>query len=341
MISKNSIRIDWPDASRGIAIVIVLLFHVVITLQPNDLIPQDQETIWLTYAISSFACPPFFFLAGLNFKRIWKERAEEKFRRHTLRLTHAFILWSTLQISLMIVMPQTNNLLTFSALLAIPLLPQMQFWFLWALIAYKLITWLLPPKALLPAAAIIFILSFVGDRESLIAARTAYWFPYFVAGVLIERERVSGWLAKWANGTALATTALLFTASAAAAGMADGLRLYSPFALLPGLIGTVLTLTIAFRLSSSAILQYLGRHSLALLVMHIMAGGAVRLLIVWSGLPIPWQVTFTAVFVAYLAGPLIALAVMERLGIAHWFGLAPWPRRPSTIPPSTPPPITA
>ena len=84
--------------------------------------------------IYAFHMPAFFLLSGLFAMRSAQRPVGDFIIRKCRTIAYPYLLWSVLQSSLQYTMKEsTTNALSITDILKIPIYPQMQFWFLYAL----------------------------------------------------------------------------------------------------------------------------------------------------------------------------------------------------------------
>lgn len=161
----NARRIAWPDAARGLCMVLVVLGHSAIWFDQQV---NGEARLWLviTDFFAPFRMPLFFLISGL-FSVNALGRALNQSRKRTIGLLYVYVLWTALFVARLFVpgasdgeSPPTVLELLLSVALPTP------FWYLWALPVYFVSTWVIfrflrgrsrllaiVPLALLSAAA--------------------------------------------------------------------------------------------------------------------------------------------------------------------------------------------
>ena len=312
-------RTPWIDAARGLGILLVILGHAVDSFRIEGLFADTPVVDWSLYAIYSFHVPALFFLSGLNVPvRLTGHRARFAIRKLNA-VGRPYLIWSILQTGLFMIVSGAHITATPVDLLLLPVQPVAQMWFLWSLLLFHLAASILPRHRVALVALIALVLSLFLDREA-IAGRSLYYAVFYALGLLLAQHaalRVGRTFALTAVATLLA---LIF-----GAGLLDGTTRYSLPALVPALGGVVAIWAIcasrALGAACHSVLVWVGRRSLPLLVMHVMAAGAARIALLASGLNLPVEVAFSIVLAAGVAGPLVAAILMGRVGVSDMMGL--------------------
>jgi fucose 4-O-acetylase-like acetyltransferase len=320
-------RIAWMDAARGIGIVLVVVGHVERGLLGSG-IAKGTAWSWLDYAVYSFHMPLFFLIAGLHVPR-GLEKGRLPFLRDKLAtVAYPYVLWSLIQGAALVgAASVTNGHAEWTDLLLIGWRPISQFWFLYALMAFHLTVLVLGirplPIGALAAASLLasYVLGFEDLPENLLHS-----FPFFVAGILLSSRCL-----RWGRVRA-ARLPLLLIPFAVAVMLSAKPAAFSPvsiWALPAGLLGIAGVCAIARSLGGAAlaVCAGLGRMSMTVYVLHILAAAGTRIAMQRMGVE-PSPVTYFPVCV--LAGvllPVLAHRVLERAGVHYLLGLG---RRDST-----------
>jgi fucose 4-O-acetylase-like acetyltransferase len=128
-------RVEWLDAVRGIAIVLVVLGHVWRGLNSGGLVASEAAFLALDRAIYLFHMPVFFILSGLLFEAtVRRNGVAGSFIRRVETILYPLVLWSYVTAAFLYVAGSlTNRQLPLSELLTYPFPPKDIFWFLAAL----------------------------------------------------------------------------------------------------------------------------------------------------------------------------------------------------------------
>lgn len=338
-------RIGWLDAAKGIGIILVVIGHASGGLIDAHWGGQAPALRALFVAIYTFHMPLFFLLSGL----LVAERLERDSRRFVrglgMSIVWPYFLWSTIQFTTIYLMSAFVNQPIeqyWPVLAALPIRPVSQFWFLFALffmhllsfatlralggtaflllaLAAKPLTLLvtMPPALFLVAAHLPFyglgvFLGAAGARALVIerpAAARAAMLP--LAALLV-------WLAL-AAAPRLSPTVDVATDTAAALARVAWNGPNFPAAL----AGTLAALALASfaRGWIAAVLAYLGERTMPIFILHILVIAGLRIVLgrIVPGVDAIAMMAFTAAI--GLALPLVAFAILRRLGLSYALGL--------------------
>jgi fucose 4-O-acetylase-like acetyltransferase len=325
-------RLVWLDVARGVGIVLVAYGHVMRGLMSAGL-ADDPWVRYEDYLLYLFHMPLFFFLAGLTAEGSLK-KGKSRFLSDKLRtVAYPYFLWSLIQGSIMLAAGgAVNNPIGPADLAAIPWSPMWQFWFLWSLFACHMAFlifargWL----ALAVAGSVSLTIGLVLPDPESIVTKTFYQFGFYTAGValspyvlaLTSRPQA---LLVWLTWGAFAVAALVAMNVTAAPLTFVGLP-----ATCLGLVGA---LTLARRITGAGsgaerVLASLGRMSMTILVLHILAGSGVRIILVKLGVTEPLALHIALGMAAAIGLPVVAHQILERLNLLTLLGLAN-PKRPA------------
>lgn len=313
------------DCTKGIAILAVVLFHVTRGYSSAGLL---TETVPLRFADTlayGFHVQSFFLIAGyLSFPRAdgWRFQL-----RRQVSLYHAYLLWSVVSWLLSAAFAgQVNSAMDWQALMRIPVEPIQHFWFLLALMAGTALIGLLRTPALLLGATALCL----GLHGTGVGGYFLSYFPFIFIGAWLRQSGqhppanlIAGALCLLAIGLGAWTA----TVNGRQLGYASAFPL-----MLAGCYAAYVGGSLAARSGGvGALLAMLGRHSLPIYLLHVIAGAGTRILLGHAapGLPVPIAVTIS--LAAAIGLPLLADLVARRLGLAALAGFAPLPlfRAPS------------
>lgn len=321
-------RTEWVDYAKALGIMLVVYGHVARGLH-NAGIGLPEPLYELTDSIIySFHMPLFFVLAGLFFCRSLHTQGGARLVLNKVdTVVYPFILWSLLQGSIEALLASyTNGDVTFAEVFALFWSPRAQFWFLYALflafVLAALLYSMLSAKITLP----VFVLAgaayvFQGLLPSIAVVQfLANNFVYFVLGIVFSQYLSIRRFAQ--AGTLLAMTGLFALAQ---------ILFHITFNLHyenKGIASLGLAfVSIAWAFSVCAwgarqpnkLIIFIGTSSMAIYLMHILAGSGVRILL-GRVLGIDDAVVHLVAGCAVgLFAPLLALLLINRLKIPFVF----------------------
>ncbi|MEM8638197.1 MAG: acyltransferase [Cyanobacteria bacterium P01_G01_bin.54] len=124
----------WVDYAKGIGITFMVLGHVIRGLSRSNLLTEHHWLLGLDQWIYAFHMSLFFFLSGLFVQSSLRKSTRSLMVQRLKRMVYPYFLWSLMQGTLKIILPQqSNDSVTISNLLDIFHTPLDQFWFLYVL----------------------------------------------------------------------------------------------------------------------------------------------------------------------------------------------------------------
>lgn len=330
-MSKN--RIEWLDGAKGIAIFLVVLGHVLRGL-PQGAGKGDGWAIFLDAWIYTFHMPVFFLLSGL-FIEASAGRPFGSFVSGKLRtIMWPYLVWSVLQE----IVRAATGAASLTEIWRISYHPVMQFWFLYVLFLLGVIYVAVRKVGLPPTAFGVLVVALYAMLQfgvSLGSWGVIYMLAlngiYFAAGALDGPERLPARFERHRPVPLLVFSAVIFGLLVCA--VAAGLQSGSWTRPVLGLLGSAATLALAnalFRLGRCGFLLGWGRLSLEIFVAHTIFSAGVREVLMRLHVSSP-AVHVAAGLVAGMAGPIILVAVLKRLGIGFAFSLPASRRTPANL----------
>lgn len=180
-------RVDWVDIAKGIAIVLVVLYHSALLSMQAGLAPDWWADV--NADLEAFRMPLFFFASGLFAQSAVRRSWRGLWSSRIALLAWAFVLWSVLRFVYFTTVPMQSrpDETDLIRLLLGPVWPTSGLWFLHALIVFLVLaklTVLVPPWIMLTGAAALSVafLSFatVGNLSYNGMAR---YFVFFLLGL--------------------------------------------------------------------------------------------------------------------------------------------------------------
>ncbi|WP_226999744.1 acyltransferase family protein [Microbulbifer aggregans] len=321
-------RAQWVDYAKAIGIILVVYGHVARGLFDAG-IPVSPELFLLVESIVySFHMPLFFFLSGLFFEASFRRRGPGGLVLSKLdTIVYPYILWSLLQGSIEVFLSKyTNGSVGAGDVFSFLWEPRAQFWFLYALFILFCVATLIFSLLRLRGSLIVF---------SVLAALLYIYQPlagvqplgflvdnlvYFLLGALVYRYGGETELGRYRWAVVLGAGFLLaqywFHATLGLTWTDKG----APSLLLGGIsILFVVSLSVALARSPSKIWLLVGSSSMAIYLMHVLAGAGVRVVLQKLAGVDAFLVHLGLGMAVGLIGPILALEIIKRLNIRYLF----------------------
>jgi len=282
---------------------------------------RDVRWQLFDFALYTFHMPLFMFLAGLNVPNSLGKGMTYFRRSKIASVLYPYVLWSLLSGTIMTVLSHvTNNAFDPRQMLYIAWAPISPFWFLYALFLFMMLASVLPLPLFFVLALAAFLIGEWLPKDNF--GHQLLHFPiFFVAGMAMGRPKLRD-LLRIGGGVAAGLT--LLGAAAIAVAHHHGFSNYNSVLMLPAAIGgIVVMLWISQRLEHVAALVAIGTMSMAIYVMHILAGAGARIILmkILHVPPISWLYLVLCTAIG-MGAPVIAYLVMKQLGLLPAFGLA-------------------
>ena len=311
MVAIPNGRLKWLDTAKGISILLVVFWHVLLLSKFAHFTPEDFY-LAINDPLLSIRMPLFFAVSGYVAAHSIGEGWSTYFRKRMLPLIWLYGLWT-----LIYTVAQSKEP---SYLVTAWWSPELHLWFIWALLAYRFLgklmgnarvlafaffailallfsfeattpDWITPIQARMPRNAAFFLATFWFGR-SFIPHIGHYKFPVFAIGTVL----------------AAISYQIDFLPGVSVAGAAAGLAFAAIIA--------------AHAKPVEAFFEFLGRHSLEIFVIHFAA--VAHFLAIIAKLPIPHVF---AVPLTTLAGAFVPVAIrMVTDRFAPWLFVPPTER---------------
>jgi len=307
-------RENWPDYAKGIAILLVVLCHT-----GNGIAAAKFAGVPFWWAFNdvcyTFMVPVFFFLSG------WFTQKSSKPPRTRLvyliaTILFPYLLWATVQSSLMVLGENTNRPQSWQNIL-----PQllfggpMQFWFLYALFFLLLFDLIVRQLSLRSGFRVLATLALIPILLPIVGFgcfyRTVIHGLFFEMGIYLASVSFPSFSRPARILAGIVGLGALIALCLAGYGYA------SPFRSIPALFGIASCIALSTLIPSTEKwrwLQTLGRLSLQIYCLHLIFGGGTRTVLLHLG----YTSFYGHLFVGFLAGLLIPLLVA--LADEKWFG---------------------
>jgi uncharacterized membrane protein YcfT len=327
--AKNG-RLEWIDVARGIGIILVVFQHVYRGVVHAGIFTPTSLWNIEDYTVHTFHMPVFFFLAGLHVESSLAKGKERFFQGKLWTIFYPYLLWSLLQGGMQLALSRyINTAPTGRDLLYILWRPIDQFWFLYTLMLCHLVAMALPKlkQSLLLVCTAAFIVNILFPSSSFLVRQSLYMPLFYAIGVA-----TAGWvksrsaLTPSKNFVGILLTWVLFAIAVYAAYRSGHTYWYSPAVLPANLLGLLGTIWIAKTLGSryGGWLMILGKGSMAIYIMHVIASAGMRVgfKILHLHGPAVYLILET---LGGLLLPLFAQEVFRRMHLLVPLGLSPLP----------------
>ncbi len=286
-------RINWVDYAKGIGIILVVYAHLLSSGLHAGLAIPEHFFLLSDSTVYGFHMPLFFFLAGLFARQSLLKRGVGDFITDKFRfIAYPYLVWSLLQGSVELFFSQQSHRgMNVSDLLSIPYLPLGQFWFLYALFlmytVYALLSFL--RKAALVLLILLALLLFVYPIPSEIMALHGFCtgFLFFVIGLLVkeysahwQRYCLPGWATLGTFFLLIMSSYTLFEYTIEPTRLTDGSHPW--YFLFLACLGILFCIGLAQYLAKKnccGVIKILGVHSIQIYLVHMLAGVAVRIIL--------------------------------------------------------------
>jgi uncharacterized membrane protein YcfT len=137
-----TVRDAWIDQAKGIAIILVVLFHSVMYLDAAGVV---GPLVTLNPLLDTFRMPLFFFMSGILAAKAITLGFRALVRKRMLLLLYLYLLWVTLQTVLLVLVPPIGSASGNASpldLVSLFIRPNSNLWFIYALPLFFAIAWL-------------------------------------------------------------------------------------------------------------------------------------------------------------------------------------------------------
>ncbi len=336
-------RWEWVDYAKGFGIILVVYGHLLSSAYHGGIqVPQHFFAL-SDSIVYSFHMPLFFFLAGLFAESSLQKRGTRAYVIDKFaRLAYPYFVWSILQVSVEVIFSNQTQLgATVKDVLAVPYQPWGQFWFLYALFLMYMVHVVLSKfgrfsTLLMAALGLAFFFYPVMTSQFALPGFSVH-FIFFVGGIWFRKHLENP--VEWTSMPSVAIgLLLLFIASAfyvfeyaiEPVRLAGSLHpLYFLFLSTLGIAAfTVLSMYLA-RISKLQIFRILGKYSLPIYLVHMLAGVGLRMVLLNLFHIQNWIVHILAGVSFALLAPIVLQIAATRINFHYMFELR---KRPANSP---------
>lgn len=315
-------RLRWVDTTRGACILLVVLLHTQdMLVQAGVTPPAFLDSV--TFALGSVRMPGFFVVSGLLARSLMQVRWPELARRRVGLFSYLYVLWTAITAGVGALLATVSGAvpdavghivlagLTFDGVL----------WYLAALAVFFQVAWWcrrVPAAVQLAGAALLSVVVGLGvvPLDSWGVQHTVLLYVYFLAGLLLPT------LVRELAARASVLRTVVYAAGWAAA--AYGLGALDPsgrwlVTVLP-LLGVPLLISLCAALTdhgASAALEWVGRNTLQLYVLHPLVLSALLI-------PARWLAQIDPATHDQLVLLLIVAAIVTALAYGAWLPSRRW-----------------
>jgi fucose 4-O-acetylase-like acetyltransferase len=335
-------RKGWIDYARGFAIILVVYKHVLIGftaagIAVHDYIYYPQEFFY------NLRMPLFFIVSGLFIRKSIERRSRAEFTRYKFdTILYPYLVWAVIYLTMKILAGSFINFaMEPSAYLDILIKPRTidHFWYLYTLFVvimlFAISYWTAKANRvmLLLGGVAMYCLSFLIFVDYFALNDVLFYFIFLVIGDGISRvflqeknlELLSSFKLFWMLLPIFLVSQTYWLLHLSGIVRFSELQGVGRVVCIPMvLVGCLFILNVSAILdkySVANIIRYVGKHSLYIYMMHLMALAAVRVVLAKTPLREYPDVLFVLIFVAGIAIPIAIYHITMKLGM--WYLYSP------------------
>jgi fucose 4-O-acetylase-like acetyltransferase len=328
-------RATWVDYGKGIGILLVVYAHLLSSAYHAGIVIPQQFFKLSDSIIYSFHMPFFFFLSGLFVQESLHKRGTKNYLTDKFsRIAYPYLIWSILQVSVEILFSdQTQKGASIENLLAIAYRPWGQFWFLYVLLLMHILFACLSlfgkhtrPLLIVIATILYFNPIQIGFMS---IANVCTYFIFFSSGIIFKEFFMSMqtynrrvWLALILLVTFITSAFYVFTNLIEPIRLGGRVNIYYFMGL--SILGIFTFCAISQYLSHTkrfSFLQTLGKYSLQIYLVHMLAGVGMRMLLLHGFAIENWIVHILLGTAFALLAPIIIEVVSGKINFPYFFQL--------------------
>ncbi|AWN04146.1 acyltransferase [Gordonia phage Petra] len=318
----KSQRFEWMDTLRGIAMLLVVVLHAGLALNYYaDSYPRVIEIFNL--AFQPFRMPTLMFLSGMLLNKSLSKPAPTYFEGKGRKLLWPYLVWTAIALT------AQGDISAYTLGRAVYNPVETHLWYLWFLLIFYTIAFVIKPipfwiPGLIALAASQFL------TEDFRLEKMAFLFAFFMFGKVYSEH---------ADKLSRFNRPLILVAVFAVGAIASGFNiahwkvLYEPAYVVPVVCGLFLAICLVPRIPASkarSALQYLGRNSLILYVVHLIAIKSAGTVLGNHGLTNPW-VLFPVLLAIGIGTSVVFMLLRDQFTAVGW--LFELPSRKRQAPP--------
>lgn len=329
-------RMKWIDTAKGIAIILVVIGHVVSSYQSSGMYLTSTIFNFSHDFVYSFHMASFMILSGILFSCASENKRNNSIISKIINYGIPYIAFSIVWWLFKVVLAShTNTPVSISDILLIPIFPISFMWYIYALLIMNIIQMKLPVGAkrkyrlihmgialilLLSSNYLCETLSFI-SFEDLIICDIFKHYLYFLIGVYYARKfviLVENSTRKLPLITSI-TGCFLLVANILLYNF-PGLNI-SIVRIIVALIGSAFLIMLSHIVSESVVLNYLGKNSLAIYVLHSLAIAGTRSVMtrLWNGSDLRGWLPLVICSLFGIILPLVAYSVSQKIWKLDFF----------------------
>jgi fucose 4-O-acetylase-like acetyltransferase len=319
-------RLEWVDYAKAIGIILVVYGHVARGLFSAGIIVDSPIYHYVDSVIYTFHMPLFFFLSGLFVISSFRTKGlAESLCSKLDVIIYPYIIWSLIQGCIEVFLSTyTNGSVTIDQVLSLFTSPRAQFWFLYALFLVFVISLIAIYILKSASLSVLFMLSLVAylspiDHDSFVGFRLiSNNLIFFWLGAIFQNFR----MVRFNNDALLFVVIIIFVGCQI---LFHGVGHTYIDRGLPLLILSTISLLLVVSLSDFltrydlSFISYIGASSMAIYLMHILAGSGVRVILSkFLGVDSLYVHIIMGTFLGVLI-PLLALKVLRYFKLPYFF----------------------
>lgn len=328
-------RASWVDYGKGIGIILVVYGHLLSSAYHAGIQIPEHFFNLSDSVVYGFHMPFFFFLSGLFVESSFRKRGGKDYLLDKFsRIAYPYIIWSILQVSVEVWFSnQTQRGATLSDLFAVIYRPWGQFWFLYALLlmhlAYALFSVFGKYAAALTFAAAAILYFFPLSISIFALFGFSVHFIFFASGLLFrdqfmraEKYEIPLWAVILSLAALVGSEYFIFENLIAPVRLADSSHpFYFLYLSILGIIACSALSQYLARRNTLRFLQILGTYSLQIYLVHMLAGAALRIILLRVFGIQNWVVHIVVGATFALIAPIVLQKISDRLNFPYLFEL--------------------